>query len=218
MSSCAGSLRDAQWPAGDEANPFVRYRIAPRRARPSRRATPTSSTIVQRLDDAVAERRRRRLLVTPFAAERVARRVGEGRDGQRRWVAQGPPPHGTGDLARGRARSTAHGPSPSPAVATRPSPPRSSQGRRLDPCTVFVPTWADAARRRSACASSAPRSRCARGTTTIRRATRACTDSARRSPPARSRSRAKGPTTASRSTAAARSATRSPTPASPSTT
>ena len=57
---------DAQWPSGDEVNPFVRYRSllsADDRAE----SDADFLDIVQRLDDAVAEVDGRGFVVTPFA-------------------------------------------------------------------------------------------------------------------------------------------------------
>ena len=92
---------DAQWPSGDEANPFVRYRsLFPRTTEP--RATPTSSTscidwTTPSPRSTAAGSSSHRLAPTSRSRRGVKTRR------QRRWVAQGPSLDGIGDLARRRA-------------------------------------------------------------------------------------------------------------------
>ena len=87
---------------GRRGQPFRPLPIAPVRGRPSRerRRLPRHRAATGRRRRGGRRPRVRRHTVR---AEPVARRVGEGRDWQRRWVAQGPPPDGIGDLARRRA-------------------------------------------------------------------------------------------------------------------
>ena len=202
---------DAQWPSGDEVNPFVRYRSL-LSAHDRAESDADFLDIVQRLDDAVAEVDGRGFVVTPFAPNESLGAWVKDETGNVGGSHKGRHLMGLAiwldvvqiDRSRPLAIASCGNAALAAAVIARAA---------ARPLTVHVPTWADAAvidRLRELGAAievvpptrrrSAGRSVCA----PIPRGGRLGCGA---------RSRAKGPTTGSRSTAAGRSATRSPTPA-----
>ncbi len=105
-SVARSTRRLVQFPAGDEEpNPFIRYRQLLHAYHVARQAgwtTPSSATLVRRLDERVAAVDGHGFAVTPFGRSdelsdrlgftRGRRRLGQGRDRQRLRLAQGPPP------------------------------------------------------------------------------------------------------------------------------
>ena len=148
-----------------------------------------------------------------------ARRVGEGRDRQRRRQPQGPPP-GDDPAAPARRRGAAAGRAVAPAAGhrlVRQRGDRRGHAGRSGPTgrsTCSCPTWAAPAVLDLLASLGRDRSPRARGAPTIRPATRPCCGSARPSPPGPSRSACRARRTRCASTAGARSAGSWPTPAS----
>ena len=173
--------------------------------------------VVTRLDTAVAAVDGRGFTVTPFRWTDRARRVGEGRDRQRRGLAQGSPPHGPRDLARGRRHREVAALGDRELWQRRPRRCGDRACRGAGRCPSSSRRGPTRACSRG-CVISARSSMSARGNPRTRPGDPVRPSlSARRSPRARSRSRAKVPTTASPSTAVAPSPTSSPTPRSRST-
>ena len=132
----------ARWPAGGERNPFLRYRTL---LSAYDRAVDDSQLVdvIERLDDAVAARRRPRLRHHSVRPQRRSRRLGERRDGNTGRLPQGTSPHGRRDLARGR-RDRAVARARHRELRQRRAVRRGHRTRVSNrPLRVFVPTWAD---------------------------------------------------------------------------
>ena len=115
MSSSADFPPDARWPAGDERNPFLRYRTL---LSAYDRAVDDSELVdvVERLDDAVAGVDGRGFVRHSVRPPNDVLGVWvKDETGNVGGLAQGTPPHGHRDLARGRRdrRGRARSPSPS---------------------------------------------------------------------------------------------------------